>query len=104
MPKGFGGMVAIEIAGDASNARRFVESTNVFLLAESLGGVESIIGYPPLMSHGCMTEDQRQEMGVTPTGVRLSIGIEDPEDLIEDLKQALDKAFFVLPVIESAAV
>lgn len=104
MPKGFGGMVAIEIAGDASNACRFVESTNVFLLAESLGGVESIIGYPPLMSHGCMTEEQRQEMGVTPTGVRLSIGIEDPEDLIEDLKQALDKAFFVLPVIESAAV
>lgn len=102
MPKGFGGMVAFEVKGDASNARKLVESTKVFLLAESLGGVESIVGYPPLMSHGCMTEEQRAEMGVTPTGIRLSVGIEDIDDLLEDLKQALDTAFASAPVREFA--
>lgn len=93
MKKGFGGMVSFEIEGGATEARRFVESTRVFLLAESLGGVESIVGYPPLMSHGCMTEEQRVAMGVVPNGVRLSVGIEDPEDLIEDLDHALSVAF-----------
>jgi len=93
MRGGFGGMVSFEIAGGPEEARRFVESTRIFLLAESLGGVESIVGYPPLMSHGCMTEEQRLAMGVVPNGIRLSVGIEDPEDLIEDLDQALAKAF-----------
>jgi cystathionine beta-lyase/cystathionine gamma-synthase len=93
MKKGFGGMVAFEVDGGAEEARKFVESTRVFMLAESLGGVESIVGYPPLMSHGCMTEEQRIAMGVVPNGIRLSIGIEDPEDLIEDIEQALAAAF-----------
>lgn len=93
MKRGFGGMVAFEIEGGAAEARAFVESTRLFLLAESLGGVESIVGYPPLMSHGCMTEEQRLEMGVLPTGIRLSVGIEDLEDLLEDVDQALDHAF-----------
>jgi cystathionine beta-lyase/cystathionine gamma-synthase len=93
MKKGFGGMVSFEVDGGAEEARKFVESTRVFMLAESLGGVESIVGYPPLMSHGCMTEEQRLAMGVVPNGIRLSIGIEDVEDLIEDIDQALKAAF-----------
>jgi cystathionine beta-lyase/cystathionine gamma-synthase len=93
MKKGFGGMVSFEVDGGAEEARKFVESTRVFMLAESLGGVESIVGYPPLMSHGCMTEEQRLAMGVVPNGIRLSVGIEDPEDLIEDIEQALQVAF-----------
>jgi len=69
------------------------ESTKVILLAESLGGVESLIAYPPLMSHATMTEEQRLERGIPPTLLRLSIGIEDQEDLVEDLEQALTAAF-----------
>jgi cystathionine beta-lyase/cystathionine gamma-synthase len=93
MKGGFGGMVSFEVDGGAAEARKFVESTKVFMLAESLGGVESIVGYPPLMSHGCMTEEQRLAMGVVPNGIRLSVGIEDVEDLIEDIDQALQAAF-----------
>jgi cystathionine beta-lyase/cystathionine gamma-synthase len=70
-------------------ARKVAESTKVFILAESLGGVESLIAYPPLMSHATMTEEQRLERGIPPTMLRLSVGIEDPADLIEDLEQAL---------------
>ena len=61
----------------------------MFLLAESLGGVESLIAYPPLMSHAVMTEAQRLERGIPPTMLRISVGIEDEADLIEDLDQAL---------------
>jgi cystathionine beta-lyase/cystathionine gamma-synthase len=57
-----------------------------------LGGVESLIAYPPLMSHATMTEEQRLEKGIPPTLLRLSVGIEDAQDLIEDLDQALAKA------------
>ncbi len=87
--RGFGGMVAFEVAGPVANARKVCESTNIFLLAESLGGVESLIAYPPLMSHATMTEEQRVAKGIPPTLLRLSIGIEDAQDLIEDLEQAL---------------
>ena len=86
----FGGMVAFEVDGTPEQTKRVAESTKVFQLAESLGGVESLIGYPTVMSHACMTEEQRLEMGVKPTLIRLSVGIEDPEDLIEDLTGALD--------------
>jgi cystathionine beta-lyase/cystathionine gamma-synthase len=61
----------------------------VFLLAESLGGVESLLGYPPLMSHATMSEEQRLLKGIPPSLLRLSIGIEDSQDLIDDLDQAL---------------
>lgn len=86
--RGYGGMVAIEFETEAQ-ARKVAESTQVFLLAESLGGVESLVAYPPLMSHATMTEEQRLERGIPPTMLRLSVGIEDIEDLIADLDQAL---------------
>lgn len=87
--RGFGGMVSFEVAGDGAAARRVAESTRYFLLAESLGGVESLIGYPPLMSHATMTEEERVARGIPPTLLRLSVGIEDADDLLEDLDQAL---------------
>lgn len=96
--RGFGGMVSFEVKGTAEDACTFAESCDVFLLAESLGGVESLIGYPPLMSHATMTEEQRLEKGIPPTLIRLSVGIEDVEDLIEDLAKALAR----VPARESA--
>ncbi|HJP82904.1 MAG TPA: PLP-dependent aspartate aminotransferase family protein [Fimbriimonadaceae bacterium] len=89
--RAYGGMVSFEVAGSGEDACTFAEGCNVFLLAESLGGVESLIGYPPLMSHATMTEEQRLEKGIPPTLIRLSVGIEDVEDLIEDIEQALAK-------------
>ena len=88
--KAFGGMVAVEFE-TPEQAKKVAESTRVFLLAESLGGVESLVAYPPLMSHATMTEEQRLERGIPPTMLRLSVGIEDVEDLIADLDQAIDK-------------
>ncbi len=85
---GFGGMVSIEFA-TVEEARWVAENAKVFLLAESLGGVESLIAYPPLMSHATMTEEQRLERGIPPTMLRLSIGIEDVRDLLEDIQQAI---------------
>lgn len=88
---GFGGMIAFEVAGSPEDAKRVAEATRIFLLAESLGGVESLIGYPPLMSHATMTEEERLSRGIPPTMLRLSVGIEDIDDLIADLDQALSK-------------
>ena len=85
--RGFGGMISIEL-GDVARARKFAESTRVFSLAESLGGVESLIGHPASMTHASVPPAMRQEMGLTDSLVRLSCGIEDPDDLIEDLAQA----------------
>ncbi len=84
---GFGGMISIDL-GDPARARRFVESTRVFALAESLGGVESLIGHPATMTHAAVPVAMRQKMGLTDSLVRLSCGIEDPDDLIGDLDQA----------------
>lgn len=88
---GFSGMLSFEF-GTVEMAKIVGTSTRIFLLAESLGGVESLIGYPTLMSHGCLTEEQRVERGVHPNLLRLSVGIEDVNDLIEDLDQAFAKA------------
>ena len=85
---GFGGMLAFELKS-VEHARKVAESTQVFLLEESLGGVESLVAYPPLMSHATMSEEQRLVRGIPPTMLRLSIGVEDAQDLIEDLDQAL---------------
>jgi len=91
--KDFGGMVSFELKGTVEQAKRFAESTKIFLLAESLGGVESLLGYPWLMSHGCLTDEEKRAKGLLPTLLRLSVGIEDIEDILEDLDQALTKAF-----------
>lgn len=88
----FGAMMSFEIKGDYSSVRAFCEGTKVFLLAESLGGIESLIGYPAKMSHATMTEEQRLAAGISNNLIRLSVGIEDADDLIEDIAQALDKA------------
>lgn len=85
---GFTGMVSVEM-GSAERARRFVERTRIFALAESLGGVESLIGVSALMTHASVPPERRREMGITDGLVRLSVGIEDPEDLLADLDQAL---------------
>jgi cystathionine beta-lyase/cystathionine gamma-synthase len=86
--QGFGGMIAMEL-GDTALARRVVERTRVFALAESLGGVESLIGHPASMTHASVPPALRQAMGLTDSLVRLSCGVEETEDLIADLAQAL---------------
>jgi cystathionine beta-lyase/cystathionine gamma-synthase len=86
---GFSGMVSFEVVGGWESTRAVCESTVIFQMAESLGGVESLIGAPRVMSHGAMTEDERLERGIRPGLIRLSVGIEDVDDLIEDLGQAL---------------
>jgi cystathionine gamma-lyase len=86
--QGFGGMISLEL-GSAERARRFVQSTTIFALAESLGGVESLVGHPASMTHASVPQAMRQEMGLTDGLVRLSVGIEDVDDLRADLEQAL---------------
>jgi cystathionine beta-lyase/cystathionine gamma-synthase len=85
---GFGVMISLDL-GDAGRARRFVESTRIFVLAESLGGVESLIGHPATMTHASVPPTMRQAMGLTDSLVRLSCGVEDADDLIADLDQAM---------------
>ena len=87
--QGFGGMISIEL-GDVVLARRVVERTKVFALAESLGGVESLIGHPASMTHASVPPALRQSMGLTDSLVRLSCGVEAAEDLLADLAQALE--------------
>jgi cystathionine beta-lyase/cystathionine gamma-synthase len=88
---GFGGMISLDL-GDPDRARGMVESTRIFALAESLGGVESLIGHPATMTHAAVPAAMRQAMGLTDSLVRLSCGVEDAEDLIADLDQALGRA------------
>ena len=88
--RGFGGMVSFTfVSGKKEDAISFFEKIKLFTVAQSLGGVESLASYPVLMSHASVPESQRLEMGITDDLVRLSIGIEDDEDILEDLKQAL---------------
>lgn len=86
---GFGGMLSFGIAGGAPAAREFLGRLQVFTLAESLGGVESLAGYPATMSHSAMPPEARRAAGIGEDLVRLSVGIEDAGDLIADLAQAL---------------
>ena len=87
---GFGGMVTFTFkSGKKEDAILFLEKLRVFTLAESLGGVESLANHPALMTHASIPEEKRKEIGITDDLVRLSVGIEDIEDLIDDLKQAL---------------
>lgn len=90
MRHGFSGMIAVGVKGGAEAAQRFCEGTKIFNLAESLGGAESLIGYPPKMSHASMSAEERAWCGIPDNMVRLSVGLEDVNDLIEDLQQALE--------------
>ncbi|HLB05615.1 MAG TPA: PLP-dependent aspartate aminotransferase family protein [Thermodesulfobacteriota bacterium] len=86
---GFGGMISFEIDGGLKEARRFLEGLTIFSLAESLGGVESLIEHPALMTHASIPREEREKVGITDSLIRVSVGIEDVKDLMEDL----DKAF-----------
>jgi len=90
--RGFGGMVSLELDADEAGVRRFLESLSLFTLAESLGGVESLVGHPVTMSHASLPPERRAELGIGWQLVRLSVGIEDKQDLIGDLEQALAAA------------
>ncbi|NTV02844.1 MAG: PLP-dependent transferase [Chlorobiaceae bacterium] len=87
--RGFGGMVSFELDGGIGEVNRVLTGTKLFALAESLGGVESLIEHPATMSHASMGAEHRAEVGITDGVIRLSVGIEDPDDLIADLAQAL---------------
>jgi cystathionine beta-lyase/cystathionine gamma-synthase len=88
---GFGGMISLDL-GSAARARAFAEATRLFALAESLGGVESLIGHPATMTHASVPREMREAMGLTDGLVRLSVGIEDADDLLADLERALAAA------------
>jgi cystathionine gamma-synthase len=90
--RGFGGMVSFEIDGGEAAVRAFVERLRYFSLAESLGGVESLVCHPASMTHAPLSEERKAAAGVTPTLVRLSVGLESAEDLVEDLLGALEAA------------
>ena len=88
---GFGGMVSFTFKnGKQESAIKFLEKVKVFTLAESLGGVESLANLPALMTHASIPAEKRAELGITDDLVRLSVGIEDAEDLIADLEQAFE--------------
>ncbi|MDQ2867930.1 MAG: PLP-dependent aspartate aminotransferase family protein [Verrucomicrobiota bacterium] len=87
--RGFGGMVTIVLKTDLAGTRRFLENTHLFSLAESLGGVESLINHPALMTHASVPKEQREKLGITDSLVRLSVGVESVRDLIGDLENAL---------------
>ena len=88
---GFGGIVTFFIKGDLDNARVFLERCQVFALAESLGGVESLVDHPAIMTHASVPAEERAKLGISDTLIRLSVGIEAVDDLIADLDQALSK-------------
>jgi cystathionine gamma-synthase/cystathionine gamma-lyase len=88
--RGFGGMVSFVLRGPEARAFEFAKATALFSLAESLGGVESLLCHPARMTHGSIPREQRERRGITDGLLRLSVGIEDPDDLVDDLRHALD--------------
>ncbi len=88
--RGFGGMLSFVPRGDEARAFAFARATTLFSLAESLGGVESLVGVPARMTHGSIPKAEREARGISDSLVRLSVGIEDPDDLVTDLRAALD--------------
>ena len=88
---GFGGMISLELKGGFPQVKKFVSKLKIFLLAESLGGVESLVCYPPKMTHGIFSAEERAQRGIKDNLVRLSVGIEHIDDLKEDINQALLK-------------
>jgi cystathionine beta-lyase/cystathionine gamma-synthase len=85
-----GGMVTFEVEGTGDDARRLSEALRLFTLAPSLGGVESLVSIPVLTSHLTLSPEERQRIGVTEQMIRLSVGIENADDLIADLEHALE--------------
>jgi cystathionine gamma-lyase len=88
---GFGGMISVDLNSDLEGARRFLENVKIFALAESLGGVESLIEHPAIMTHATIPAETRAKLGIGDGLVRLSVGVEDLEDLRADLAYALTK-------------
>ena len=88
---GFGGMISIELDGSFEDAVKFATSLKLFALGESLGGVESLIGHPASMTHTSVPREHRLKIGLSDTLLRLSVGIEDADDLIRDIEQTLEK-------------
>lgn len=88
--RAFGGMISIELKGDINTAKKFLEKCQLFTLAESLGGVESLIEHPAIMTHASIPKETREQLGITDGFIRISVGIEDVKDLQVDLAQALN--------------
>ena len=89
--RGFGGMISFTLKGNRlEDALQIVKKVRIFSLAESLGGVESLIGHPATMTHASIPKEEREKSGVVDSLIRLSVGVEDVSDLIEDLRYALD--------------
>ncbi len=86
---GFGGMISIAVKGGFKEASQFMQNLKVFALAESLGGVESLVNHPAVMTHASVPKEIREQLGITDNLVRLSVGIENADDLIDDIQQAL---------------
>jgi cystathionine gamma-lyase len=89
--KGFGGMITFFLKGGIEESRRFLENLKLFSLAESLGGVESLVDHPAIMTHASIPKEVREKLGIYDNLIRLSVGIEDSEDLINDLKSGFSK-------------
>ncbi len=89
--QGYGGVVSFEIDGDLEATSRFIDAVTIPIIAPSLGGVESLIEQPALMSYYELSTEERLTQGILDNLVRFSVGVEDPEDLIEDLAQALSR-------------
>jgi cystathionine gamma-lyase len=84
--RGFGGMISFTIKGGMKEASKFLSSLKVFTLAESLGGVESLIEHPAVMTHGSVPKEHREKLGISDSFIRISVGIEDLDDLIADVE------------------
>jgi len=87
---GFGGMISIVVKGGLKKASQFMQNLSLFALAESLGGVESLVNHPAIMTHASVPVETRKRLGISDSLVRLSVGVEDVEDLIEDIKRSLE--------------
>ena len=85
-------MISFYIKGDINCADRFLRALKIFTLAESLGGVESLIENPALMTHGSVPPEVRKQLGIDDNFIRISVGVEDKDDLLNDIKQALEQA------------
>jgi len=92
--KGAGGIITFFLKGGIAQARQFLEKLTIFALAESLGAVESLVDHPAIMTHASVPKEEREKLGITDSLIRLSVGIEDIEDLLEDLRYALSFVTF----------